>query len=74
MAKILVVDDDDTLRGLIRALLERRNHCVTEARDGDAGLEDLGVTRGVHQRLEAIITAYLSSEHLLHPEIVDPQI
>ena len=38
MAKILVVDDDDNMRRLIRTILERRGHQVTEARDGLEGL------------------------------------
>ena len=38
MAKILVVDDDDNMRGLIRTILERRGHEVSEARDGLEGL------------------------------------
>jgi two-component system, chemotaxis family, chemotaxis protein CheY len=38
MANILVVDDDDNMRRLIRTILERRGHQVTEARDGLDGL------------------------------------
>ena len=38
MASILVVDDDDNMRRLIRAILERRGHEVGEARDGLEGL------------------------------------
>ena len=38
MASILVVDDDDNMRQLIRAILERRGHEVSEARDGLEGL------------------------------------
>jgi CheY-like chemotaxis protein len=33
MAKVLVVDDDDNMRRLIKAILERRGHEVSEARD-----------------------------------------
>ena len=32
-ARILVVDDDDDIRGLVRALLERAGHEVTDAPD-----------------------------------------
>ena len=38
MASILVVDDDDNMRRLIRTILERRGHEVSEARDGLEGL------------------------------------
>ena len=38
MAKVLVVDDDDNMRRLIKTILERRGHEVSEARDGLQGL------------------------------------
>src|ERR1700746_4205913 len=40
-ARILVVDDDDDIRGLLRALLERAGHEVSDAPDGRAGLREL---------------------------------
>jgi DNA-binding response OmpR family regulator len=40
-SRILVVDDDDDIRGLLRALLERAGHEVSEAPDGLAGLREL---------------------------------
>ena len=39
--RILVVDDDDDIRGLVRALLERAGHQVSDAPDGRAGLREL---------------------------------
>jgi DNA-binding response OmpR family regulator len=39
--RILVVDDDDDIRGLLRALLERAGHEVVDAPDGRAGLRKL---------------------------------
>lgn len=39
--RILVVDDDDDIRGLVRALLERAGHEVADAPDGRAGLREL---------------------------------
>ena len=39
--RILVVDDDDDIRGLVRALLERAGHEVTDAPDGRTGLREL---------------------------------
>jgi DNA-binding response OmpR family regulator len=35
---ILLVDDDDEIRGAVRALLERHGFRVAEAADGNAGL------------------------------------
>jgi len=42
--RILVVDDDDTTRELLRGMLERSGHDVREAADGRAGLRDLYTT------------------------------
>jgi two-component system, sensor histidine kinase and response regulator len=39
MPRILVVDDDEALRGLIRQCLESANHEVIEAEDGAAGVQ-----------------------------------
>jgi len=38
MPKILVIDDDDMVRGTIKAILERAGHEVTLAVDGEDGL------------------------------------
>jgi DNA-binding response OmpR family regulator len=40
-SRILVVDDDDDIRGLLRSLLERAGHEVADAPDGLAGLREL---------------------------------
>ncbi len=39
--RILVVDDDDDIRGLLRTLLERAGHEVSDASDGRDGLREL---------------------------------
>lgn len=39
MARILVVDDDQAIRLLLRAMLERRGHAVVEAANGNEGLQ-----------------------------------
>jgi|SRR5438105_4333867 len=38
MSRVLVVDDDSDIRGLVRELLERAGHAVIEASDGNEGL------------------------------------
>jgi DNA-binding response OmpR family regulator len=40
-SRILVVDDDDDIRGLLRTLLERAGHEVSDAPDGRDGLREL---------------------------------
>jgi len=40
-SRILVVDDDDDIRGLVRTLLERAGHEVSDASDGREGLREL---------------------------------
>ena len=40
-SRVLVVDDDKVARGLLRVVLERAGHEVSEARDGRAGLREL---------------------------------
>jgi DNA-binding response OmpR family regulator len=40
-SRILVVDDDDDIRGLVRTLLERAGHEVADASDGREGLREL---------------------------------
>jgi DNA-binding NtrC family response regulator len=38
MAHILVIEDDDSYREMLRTSLEERGHTITEARDGQEGL------------------------------------
>ncbi len=39
MARILLIDDDDSLRTMLRLTLSHFGHTVTEARNGKEGLE-----------------------------------
>jgi two-component system, chemotaxis family, chemotaxis protein CheY len=39
VARILVVDDDNAIRLLLRSMLERRGHSVVEAENGAEGLQ-----------------------------------
>lgn len=38
MARILVIDDEEPVRAMIRQMLERAGHGVEEAEDGEAGI------------------------------------
>ena len=38
MAKVLIIDDDETLRRMMRTVLKRASHDVIEAEDGVEGL------------------------------------
>jgi two-component system, cell cycle sensor histidine kinase and response regulator CckA len=46
-ASVLVVDDDEDVRGLVHDILESRGYGVTEAADGEQALE-LCANPGVH--------------------------
>ncbi len=39
MAQILVIDDDEQIRGVLRRMLERAGHSVVEAADGELGTQ-----------------------------------
>jgi len=41
MAQVLVIDDEEAIRRLIRRTLEQQGHVVTEAADGRAALDQL---------------------------------
>ena len=63
MARILVIDDDPTIRSLVSGLLEARGHTVIVARDGRIGMEifsagnvDLVITDIVMPEQEGIAT------------------
>ena len=42
MARILVIEDEDPMRRMIRQMLERDGHEVVEARDGAEGIRRFG--------------------------------
>ena len=63
MARILVIDDDDAFRRMLRRTLERAGHSVTEAGDGAQGLKvlrdiavDLVITDLIMPEMEGIET------------------
>ncbi|MGR3318867.1 MAG: response regulator [Candidatus Anammoxibacter sp.] len=74
MASILIIDDDDQLRGMLRQMLEHDGHTVTEARNGNEGVEffskdpsDLVITDMIMPGKDGVET---SSELLLnHPAV-----
>ena len=38
MARVLLIDDDDTIRSVLKRFLERDGYTVTEAADGNKGI------------------------------------
>lgn len=46
MARILLIDDDELLRDTVLQMLELDGHQVSEAADGEAGLQRFGDGRG----------------------------
>jgi CheY-like chemotaxis protein len=63
MARILIIDDDPTIRTLVAGILEARGHSVVTAADGQAGVAafggetmDLVVTDIVMPQQEGITT------------------
>lgn len=42
MARVLIVDDEEADRVVLRTILERADHVVFEASDGDEALEEYG--------------------------------
>ena len=65
MARILLIDDDEQVRSMIRAMLERIGHEVVEAPDGVVGVEkfresptDLVITDIVMPQKGGIATIY----------------
>lgn len=57
MAKVLIIDDEEQMRGVIRQMLERAGHEVLEAEDGGRGME---VFRG--SAVDLVITDILMPE------------
>ena len=57
MARVLVIEDEDNLRGLIRRALERVGHEVHEAPNGRDGFNQV-----VHRKLDVVITDLLMPE------------
>ncbi|QEX21180.1 hypothetical protein FRZ61_11020 [Hypericibacter adhaerens] len=57
MARILVIDDEETVRGLIRQILAQAGHEVEEAENGAAGLAAMRL-----QAAELVITDIIMPE------------
>ena len=51
MAKILLAEDDDSMRGFLAKALERAGHKVESCPDGEAGLDALKVTSASYDLL-----------------------
>lgn len=74
MARILVIDDEFEIRSTIRFMLEREGHEVTEALDGEEGIQhflehsaDLIITDILMPNQDGIET--LLQLHADHPEV-----
>ena len=57
MARILVIDDEEPVRNVLRQMLERAGHEVAEASDGRVGLRHVR-----EQQIELVITDILMPE------------
>lgn len=57
VSTILVIDDEDQMRGMLRDLLERAGHTVLDAQDGKAGQSILS-----GQTIDLVITDILMPE------------
>ncbi len=74
MARILVIDDDPAIRGIMRRILERSGHGVVEAENGSVGMKlvsfdppDLVVTDLLMPEKEGIET--IQELKTLHPAV-----
>lgn len=54
--RILIADDDETLRELLTMLLTRNGHEVVAAKDGEAAFREFMTTHG--NEFDAVITDY----------------
>ena len=57
MARILLIDDDDAVRTMLRLTLEHFGHTVIEARNGDEGL-----ARFQHANADLVVTDIVMPE------------
>ncbi len=57
MARILLIDDDDSARGVLRLMLSQFGHVVIEARNGREGMELF-----VHANADLVITDIIMPE------------
>ena len=60
MAQLLVIEDDDTVRGLIRVMLENAGHEVLEASDGEEGVRLYRQKKGIISFSSQISLAFRS--------------
>jgi CheY-like chemotaxis protein len=57
MARILIIDDEDPVRNMLRQVLERAGHEVAEAPDGNVGMQHVR-----EQPIELVVTDILMPE------------
>ena len=77
MATILIIDDDDLIRGLLRSALEAAGYEVTEAANGRQGLElyryrptDLVTTDIVMPELNGLDMLLELTREFLHAKVI----
>lgn len=72
MARILIVDDEPDLRGMVRLILELAGYEVVEAHHGAAALERLGAER-VDLLITDVMMPVMSGTELIDRLRDDPQ-
>jgi len=77
MATILIIDDDDLIRVLLRSALEEAGHEVTEAANGRQGLElyrhrpmDLVITDIVMPEMNGLDMLLALTREFLHAKVI----
>lgn len=72
MARILIVDDEPDLRGMVRLVLELAGHDVVEAHHGAAALQRLGEDR-VDLLITDVMMPVMSGTELIDRLRADPE-
>ncbi len=72
MADILVIEDDESVRCLVRRILERSGHCVREAENGAVGLKQYRAARADLVMLDMYMPEMDGLETLRELRLLDP--
>lgn len=74
MARVLVVDDDEPIRGIVRLLLEENQHTVEEASNGEAALATLRAATNRYVVLLDLIMPEMDGVAVLDAVCADPDL